>query len=251
MMRRPAYNPEEIRDALTVADVLESTGIPVESDRIACPIHDGEDVTAFAIYDEGRRYWCHTECGKGGDVFTLIMALAEKRSGKVGFRKALELAARLAKIEPGPPPSPSAIAARKAERERRKAERAASLAIKHDESIRRATETWLDLMRPWWHDGRRRRLCGEYLATRGLGPLADTESSMHETTGRRQFRSSAASRSMTRCFRIPSSTLHGDKFGRMPNQRSSSCRTAPRRAHSARHGGLRGIARNKSCCAKG
>lgn len=175
MMRRAAYDSEEIRDALTVADVLEFAGIPVDGDRIACPIHDGEDVTAFAIYDEGRRYWCHTECGKGGDVFTLIMALAEKRSRKVGFREALEIAAHLAKIEPGPPPGPAAIAARKAERERRKAERAASLALKHDESIRRATETWLDLMRPWWHDGRRRRLCGEYLASRGLGPLADTD----------------------------------------------------------------------------
>lgn len=175
MMPRPAYDSEEIRDALMVADVLESAGIPVDGDRIACPIHGGEDVTAFAIYDEGRRYWCHTECGKGGDVLTLIMALAEKRSRKVGFRKALEIAARLADIEPGPPPSPAAIAARKVERERRKAERAASLVIKHDESIRRATETWLDLMRPWWHDRRRRRLCGEYLATRGLGPLADTD----------------------------------------------------------------------------
>ena len=94
-MRRPAYDSEEIRDALTVADVLESAGIPVDGDRIACPIHGGEDVTAFAIYDEGRRYWCHTECGKGGDVFTLIRALAEKRSVKVDFRKALEIAARV------------------------------------------------------------------------------------------------------------------------------------------------------------
>jgi len=42
--------------------------------RCACPLHGGENETAFSIFHkEGKDYWkCHTgDCG-GGDVITFV-----------------------------------------------------------------------------------------------------------------------------------------------------------------------------------
>ena len=42
--------------------------------RGACPIHDGKD-SNFAVESETGRWFCHSTCGRGGDILELEAAL--------------------------------------------------------------------------------------------------------------------------------------------------------------------------------
>ena len=50
--------------------------------RGKCPVHDGKDLN-FAVNPEDGRWYCFSQCGRGGDVFSLEMEL-----GAVDFVKA-------------------------------------------------------------------------------------------------------------------------------------------------------------------
>lgn len=66
----------QIRETLTVRDVLRSAGVDMPGrGRMVCPVHQGDNPTAFSIFDAGRRWHCHTRCGTGGDVIDLAAAL--------------------------------------------------------------------------------------------------------------------------------------------------------------------------------
>lgn len=84
----------EIREALTVSDVLRCAGVAMPNrGRMACPVHQGDNLTAFSIFDGGRRWRCHTRCGSGGDVIDLAAALH-----KLSTRDAIRHCAALAGI---------------------------------------------------------------------------------------------------------------------------------------------------------
>jgi len=71
---------EVLKRRATVPAVLAAHGMPLRR-RGACPIHKGDNRTAFAHGDE---WWhCYTRCG-GGDVIALVQAI---RGGS--FRDAL------------------------------------------------------------------------------------------------------------------------------------------------------------------
>ena len=43
----------------------------------ACPIHDGNNKRAFRISADGRAWYCHGACKRGGNVLDLIAALEQ------------------------------------------------------------------------------------------------------------------------------------------------------------------------------
>lgn len=56
--------------------------------RMACKIHGGNNPTSFAINLETGLYFCHTGCGEGGDIFTLVEKM-EGYEGKSSFPQAV------------------------------------------------------------------------------------------------------------------------------------------------------------------
>ena len=60
----------------SITDILEYYGVNIvhrfgSSIRCCCPIHGGNNPTAFVWKDSGLWY-CHTGCDKGGDVFNFV-----------------------------------------------------------------------------------------------------------------------------------------------------------------------------------
>jgi len=85
----------DVREEVTVADVLRSAGIePPAHGRMACPIHGGDNLSAFSVTHDGWRWSCWTRCGSG-DAIDLAMRLHG-----LDFRGALEHCAELAGIVP-------------------------------------------------------------------------------------------------------------------------------------------------------
>ena len=41
----------------------------------ACPIHDGNNKRGFRVSADGRAWYCHGRCKRGGNVLDLIAAL--------------------------------------------------------------------------------------------------------------------------------------------------------------------------------
>ncbi len=43
----------------------------------SCPIHDGNNKRAFRISADGRAWYCHGQCKRGGNVLDLIAAIEQ------------------------------------------------------------------------------------------------------------------------------------------------------------------------------
>ncbi|MBI3782091.1 MAG: hypothetical protein HY270_01685 [Deltaproteobacteria bacterium] len=88
-MSRPITDLEVFR-SVSISDVLRDAGIepPLQRRRMRCPIHNGDNTTAFSFNE--RRYCCFA-CGSRGDVFELARALHG-----LTFRDAISHIARLA-----------------------------------------------------------------------------------------------------------------------------------------------------------
>lgn len=71
-----------------------------KGDRSTCPIHNGDNKNALALYDEGKRWHSYTE-GVGGDIFTFYMIWK-----KVNFKAAIHDLADRASVSLAPPPPP-------------------------------------------------------------------------------------------------------------------------------------------------
>jgi hypothetical protein len=63
---------DEITNYVTIADILDDIGHPHRRNRCACPIHDGDNKTAFSFTDWG--FICHN-CGASGGLIDLAVAL--------------------------------------------------------------------------------------------------------------------------------------------------------------------------------
>jgi DNA primase len=80
-----------------VSEVLDRLGVPPgRHNRTQCPIHQGDNRSAFKYDDETGTWYCF-RCGVGGDVIRLIELALD-----TDFKGAL----RWLGIEPGKPPTP-------------------------------------------------------------------------------------------------------------------------------------------------
>lgn len=86
---------EEIKNRVKVSDLISSYGItPNFRKPIRCPMHIGQGEHCFSIKKSDDLWNCfHTNCMKGGDIFTLVM---EKES--CDFKEALKILADKANI---------------------------------------------------------------------------------------------------------------------------------------------------------
>jgi len=94
-----------IRERIDLHDLAEEAGAEFRNDSSRCPLHGGDNPTAFHVYENGRKWHCFTNCTEGendGDVFAFYM-----RWKGVEFKEAVrELAARAAVDGSRPHPQP-------------------------------------------------------------------------------------------------------------------------------------------------
>ena len=79
-MKRSRLNMQRIKDEVLVPRALERyLKHPLKRDgagyATSCPIHDGNNKRAFRVSADGRAWYCHGECKRGGNVLDLIAAL--------------------------------------------------------------------------------------------------------------------------------------------------------------------------------
>lgn len=69
---------QAIKQLVNMRRLLLTYGVePDKTGRCACPIHGGDNKTAFSISNDLQTWKCHTKCDCGGDIFTFI----EKKEG--------------------------------------------------------------------------------------------------------------------------------------------------------------------------
>jgi len=87
-----------IRERVDLHDLAEEAGAEFRGDSSRCPLHGGDNPTAFHVYENGRKWHCFTNCTDGendGDVFSFYM-----RWKGVEFKEAVkELARRAGAID--------------------------------------------------------------------------------------------------------------------------------------------------------
>ena len=81
-MQRTRLNMQRIKDEVLVPRALERyLKHPLKRDgagyATSCPIHDGNNKRAFRVSADGRAWYCHGECKRGGNVLDLIAALEQ------------------------------------------------------------------------------------------------------------------------------------------------------------------------------
>lgn len=90
-------------DDVDLVALVQETGVTLRpsgrSWRARCPLHDGQNASAFVIYRaaDGRQRWhCHADCGVGGDALDFVRRWEGLPDDRAGFwAAALQLANRL------------------------------------------------------------------------------------------------------------------------------------------------------------
>ena len=62
--------------------------------RCCCPIHGGDNSSAFVAKRETGLWYCHTKCQTGGDIYDLVMLIEE-----LNFKEAVRFVAKLFDID--------------------------------------------------------------------------------------------------------------------------------------------------------
>jgi DNA primase len=93
-------NVKTLKEKLNNRAILTHLGFEasLESDgllRGICPIHKGDNTTAFVFKEESNLWYCHTGCKRGGDIINLVMEVNE-----VSFAEAINIVCKLSGIDP-------------------------------------------------------------------------------------------------------------------------------------------------------
>ena len=81
-MQRTRLNMKCLKDTVLVTQAIERyLKYPLKRDgtgyATSCPIHDGNNKRAFRVSADGRAWYCHGACQRGGNVLDLIAALEQ------------------------------------------------------------------------------------------------------------------------------------------------------------------------------
>jgi 5S rRNA maturation endonuclease (ribonuclease M5) len=67
---------KEIKELVDMPKLLGRLGYQLDKNkRCACPIHGGDNKTAFSVSNDGQSWTCHTKCNCGGGIFQFIEKL--------------------------------------------------------------------------------------------------------------------------------------------------------------------------------
>ena len=85
-----------------IADVLNYYGVNRVHNfgstiRCTCPIHGGDNPTSFVWKDNGL-WFCHTACGRGGDVFNFVAEM-ENLDDETNFKEVANKVAQISNID--------------------------------------------------------------------------------------------------------------------------------------------------------
>lgn len=62
-----------IKEHVNMRRLLKSYGVELSTQgRCSCPIHGGDNKTAFSVSNDLQTWHCHTKCDIGGDIFTFV-----------------------------------------------------------------------------------------------------------------------------------------------------------------------------------
>jgi DNA primase len=88
-----------LKRRVSIEMVLRARGIELRAQRTRltgpCPVHGGDNPTAFVVDIERQLWFCHTHCRRGGDVVDLVRLMDD-----CGYREVAEKLARLAEFAP-------------------------------------------------------------------------------------------------------------------------------------------------------
>lgn len=87
---KQAVDGRALLDHLGLMDGAREFGGEV---RRCCPIHNGDNRSAWAYDLANNRWYCHTRCNKGGDLFTLVQKVKN-----FSFKQAVEYIAAFAGV---------------------------------------------------------------------------------------------------------------------------------------------------------
>lgn len=75
----PRHDFRALRQRVAIEDVLAARGLRLhrQGDRLTgpCPIHGGDNPTAFVVNCRKNVWYCFSQCGRGGDVLELVRLL--------------------------------------------------------------------------------------------------------------------------------------------------------------------------------
>jgi 5S rRNA maturation endonuclease (ribonuclease M5) len=95
-----------IKELVNMRRLLTSYGVePDKTGRCACPIHGGDNKTAFSISNDLQTWNCHTKCGCGGDIFTFV----EKKESCTNAQAKVSIMQRFAISEGEPIEKPKTV----------------------------------------------------------------------------------------------------------------------------------------------
>lgn len=90
---------EFIKENANFLDLLNHYGAKHINDsgqyiRSACPIHQGNNITAFVYNKSSKLWYCHTACDTGGDIISLVMQMEQ-----LAFKDAINRIAELLHLD--------------------------------------------------------------------------------------------------------------------------------------------------------
>ena len=65
-------NIEEIKQVVSIKDIMNMYGIRLSNGRCSCPIHKGNNSTAFIVNEESNMWYCYTGSCGFGDIFEFV-----------------------------------------------------------------------------------------------------------------------------------------------------------------------------------
>lgn len=75
-IKRPFVDFAAVKAAVSITQILEHYGIPVDGSRtevrICCPIHGGTNPNEFGVNTERSIWKCFSKCGRGGNIFDYV-----------------------------------------------------------------------------------------------------------------------------------------------------------------------------------
>jgi len=75
-----------IKERVTIPMVLARYGITPVKGRCKCPVHRGDNKTAFSVHSQDQSATCHTKCDRTFDIFSLVAELEKINTEQARIR---------------------------------------------------------------------------------------------------------------------------------------------------------------------
>ncbi|MBT7014866.1 MAG: DUF927 domain-containing protein [Anaerolineae bacterium] len=74
---KATLNLEKLKEGISLVDIIKTSGVDLQRNgntlRGKCPLHNGDNPTSLAIYEDSQSWFCY-RCDEGGDVIDFMQA---------------------------------------------------------------------------------------------------------------------------------------------------------------------------------